>query len=189
MARDHRIIHAAGLYRESIASVGSASPAANRSLWRNTASHRSRLALNLRTASQNCGTHMGSEASIREPRTTNGNNMAYKALGFRWPDRSAHIANAAIPITTPCRNTEAITQRFGLLSFRMVMVLAFIRRTPAISGSRPWANHTAGFYRESAALRGSTLPAMSSASVASCIFTTSASPKPPNQQNAQIIAV
>jgi hypothetical protein len=34
-----------------------------------------------------------------------------------------------------------------------------IRRTPAISGSRPSANHNAGFYRESAALlRSAALP-------------------------------
>jgi hypothetical protein len=30
-----------------------------------------------------------------------------------------------------------------------------VHRTIAISGSRPYANHTARFYRESAALRGS----------------------------------
>ena len=33
--------------------------------------------------------------------------------------------------------------------------LTSIRRTLAISGSRPYANHAAGFYREFAALRGS----------------------------------
>ena len=36
------------------------------------------------------------------------------------------------------------------------------RGTVAISGSRPWANHTARFYRESAALRGYHCPVQSS---------------------------
>ena len=51
---------------------------------------------------------------------------------------------------------------YSFLSQHMVAFTgSFSGRTVAISGSRPSANHTAKFYRESAALRGSPCPGTS----------------------------
>ena len=59
-------------------------------------------------------------------------------------------------------------------------------RTMAISGSRPWASHTAGFYRESAALPGSDYSQLITPSA--FLLEAQSDDCPPDPQNGRLVA-